>query len=300
MPHIDPTLTPEANRLIRQERQREASLSRGSWYRMLAVGGALVALLALVYFLPARQTQTVTDQKQSLVDAASVSADANLRLCLAGDETARKLAQAGLCELAQELKKAIAQAEPVAQPGPTGASGVAGSPGSSGTVGQNGRGVATTAIVNGHFQVTYTDGVVEDKGVIQGKDGAPGKGITASAVVADHLVLTYSDGSTEDVGTVMGKDGAPGPTGPAGTPGRGVAGTQQSGGDLIVSYTDGTTQDVGPLPKGSDGQPPSGWTVTQSDGSSYTCSRADGFDPAHPQYTCTAPPTSSAPTTPTS
>lgn len=291
MPHVDPTLTPEANWLLRQERQREASVARGSWYRMLAVGGLLVTVFALIYFLPARQTQAVIDQKQSLVDAASTSADANLRLCLAGDETARKLAQAGLCELAQELKKAIAAAEPVALPGPTGVSGVAGAPGGAG---QSGRGVATTAIVNGHFQVTYTDGVVEDKGVIQGKDGAPGKSITASAIVADHLMLTYTDGSSEDVGMVMGRDGMPGPSGPPGTPGRGVAGTAMSNGDLILTYTDGTTEDVGPLPKGSDGQPPSGWTVTQPDGSTYTCSRASGFDSSAPQYTCTAPPSSSA------
>jgi hypothetical protein len=51
--------------------------------------------------------------------------------------------------------------------------------------------------------------------------------------------------------------------------------------------------------QGLRGEPPVGWTVEESDGSSTTCGRVAGFDPAAPRYRCShAAPPSAAVTTP--
>jgi hypothetical protein len=49
--------------------------------------------------------------------------------------------------------------------------------------------------------------------------------------------------------------------------------------------------------RGTDGQPPAGWTTTYPDGSTGSCTRAPDFDPAAPRYTCTrsAPPSADPP-----
>lgn len=108
-----------------------------------------------------------------------------------------------------------------------------------------------------------------------------------------------------------GQPGAQGPTGPKGDPGdavtgspgpSGVAGVPGPNGQPGANGDDGQPGAAGavgpqgpkgdPGDSGTDGQPPAGWTATYSDGSTETCTRADPFDPANPQYTCTiSPPT---------
>ncbi|WP_228981307.1 collagen-like protein [Streptomyces sp. DH12] len=90
-----------------------------------------------------------------------------------------------------------------------------------------------------------------------------------------------------------GPAGNPGPAGPPGPPGpAGADGTDGADGADGVDGRDGT-----------DGQPPAGWTYTDTEGATYTCRRADDFDPAAPRYTCTptstpAPPADDTPGTP--
>lgn len=293
---IDPTLTPQANLLLVEYRQLRSQDAWHSFLSRLALAGVVVAVAAALFAIPTAKVDAVTQdrnavaiQRDNVGQAANVSADSTLALCLRGDEAAKKLAQSGLCELARQLKAVAAAASTPPKQGATGATG------------QNGRGIAATAIINGHFQVTYSDGVTEDKGVIKGESGAPGRGITGTSIANGHLTLVYSDGATEDIGQVVGKDGVPGPDGKKGDegkPGRGVAGTAQVNGDLVVTYTDGSTEDVGPLPKGRDGQPPLSWVEHNADGSTKSCERAQDFDPQAPRYECFETPPPSGSTTP--
>jgi hypothetical protein len=279
---IDPTLTPQANLLLVEYRQLRSQDAWHSFLSRLALAGVVVAVVAALFAIPTAKVDAVTQdrnavasQRDNVGQVANVSADSTLALCLRGDDAAKKLAQSGLCELARQLKAAAAAAS---TPPKQGAQGV---------TGQNGRGIAATSIVNGHFQVTYSDGVTEDKGVIKGETGAAGRGITGSTIANGHLTLIYSDATTEDIGQVVGKDGATGQTGETGKPGRGIASTAQVNGDLVVTYTDGTTQDAGPLPKGSDGQPPVGWIEHYADGRTLDCGRVKNFNQQEPHYECT-------------
>lgn len=273
---IDPTLTPQANLLVIEHKRRRAKERRRSWLSIFGTAGAAIAITGAIVAIPTSKVDAVTQDKDTAVSqrddvsrAASTSADSTLALCLRGDDAAKRLAEAGLCELARQLKAIAVAAAPSPQQGASG---------------QNGRGIASTAIVSGHFQVTYSDGVTEDKGVIKGETGAAGRGITGSATANGHLTLIYSDGTTEDVGQVVGKDGV---NGADGRPGRGVASTAQVNGSLVITYTDGTTQDLGPLPKGSDGQPPVGWIEHYADGRTLDCGRVQDFNPQEPHYDCT-------------
>lgn len=294
---IDPTLTPQANLLVNEHKRLSEADRRRTWYNRLGIAGAVVAIVAAVFAIPTarvdavtQERDTVTSQRDSVGQVANASADNTLALCLRGDEAAKKLAQNGLCELARQLKAAAAAAN---TPPRQGAQGVAG---------QNGRGIAATSIVDGHFQVTYSDGVTEDKGVIKGDSGTPGRGITGSTITNGHLTLIFSDSTVEDAGQVVGKDGINGINGKEGQPGRGITSTAQVNGDLVVTYTDGTKEDVGPLPKGRDGQPPLSWTEHNADGSTKTCDRVQDFDPQAPRYDCTeasAPPPSTTTVTAT-
>jgi hypothetical protein len=102
----------------------------------------------------------------------------------------------------------------------------------------------------------------------------------------------------------MGPSGPPGPTGPAGPSGPPGAGSTLAGPTGVPGPTGpaGPAGGAGPAgaagaagPPGQDGaagQPPAGWTFS-SGGTTYTCGRVSGFDPANPQYTCTAPPSPS-------
>jgi hypothetical protein len=89
-----------------------------------------------------------------------------------------------------------------------------------------------------------------------------------------------------------GVPGAPGPAGPAGTPG--APGTVGPPGPTGPAGKDGKD--------GRNGSPPVDWTVSNSDGSTTTCTRVHDFRPAQPRYTCVtadkAP--TPAPTTPVS
>lgn len=297
---IDPTLTPVANQLINKHKAKRRLEWRGSWYTAVAVTGAILAAALTIYLIPARQAANAEEEKATVgtqlvnvSEQAQISADTQLLLCLGGDETAKKLEEAGSCEAARRLKALIAQSTP---PPATGAQG------QPGQIGPAGRGILATAIINGRFQITYSDGTVEDKGQILGAPGPAGRGITGSTINNGRLVLVYSDGTSEDVGPVLGKDGkdgkdgANGKDGKDGPAGRGIVSVSASGGRLTVSYSDGSSADVGPLPKG---EPPVGWTVYNADGSvDYRCQRVTDFNPDAPQYDCPrpAPPSSSAPT----
>ncbi|MEU6979556.1 collagen-like protein [Streptomyces sp. NPDC046371] len=80
---------------------------------------------------------------------------------------------------------------------------------------------------------------------------------------------------------VPGPSGQPGSTGPTGAPGQdGAAGRDGTDGKDGTPGRDGSN--------GADGRPPAGWTYTDPQGVTYTCTPADGFDPAAPRYTCTA------------
>jgi hypothetical protein len=168
--------------------------------------------------------------------------------------------------------------------------------------GEDGRGITGTQIADGHLLITYTDGVVEDKGLVVGKTGPvgeKGRGVAGSTIAASgRLVLTYSDGTTEDVGVVVGPEGR---AGRDGGKGRGVASvTVSPDSHLIVSYDDGTTADAGLLPPGPKGDPGRGIesvafdfdtcqaTITYTDGSSEPApmtgceTESDPSDPADP------------------
>ncbi|MFB7867384.1 collagen-like protein [Streptomyces sp. NPDC056069] len=85
----------------------------------------------------------------------------------------------------------------------------------------------------------------------------------------------------------------PGPTGATGLPGEpgrdGAAGTPGKDGAAGKDGAPGT-----PGKDGADGKPPAGWTYTDPQGVTYTCTPVAGFDPAAPRYACTA----TAPSTP--
>jgi hypothetical protein len=294
---IDPTLTPQANLLLVEHREQRTNDRRRTFMNRLGLAGAVVAIGAALLAIPTAKVDAVTQEKDtrtsqlaSVSQVADNTSDKNIELCLRGNAAAKEMEQAGLCELAKQLKQAVVAAAPPGIPGAQGAPGKAGS---------NGRGITATAIVSGRFQVTYTDGVTEDKGVITGPQGAAGRGITSSIVNNGHLVLVYSDGKSEDVGQVVGKDGQNGQNGTDGkdgvpgkdgAPGRGITSITTDAGHLIVTYTDGTTTDLGPLPQGpqgNDGKPPLSWVVHNPDGSTTNCQRTQSFDFQNPTYDCT-------------
>lgn len=90
-----------------------------------------------------------------------------------------------------------------------------------------------------------------------------------------------------------GVAGVPGPgstiPGPTGPPGRDATGAPGKDGTAGKDGTNGVN--------GAPGQPPTSWTFT-SGGTTYTCSRAPGFDPANPQYACTTPSPAPSPSSP--
>lgn len=103
-----------------------------------------------------------------------------------------------------------------------------------------------------------------------------------------------------DAPTPSAVPGPPGPSGPPGAPGEdstvpGPSGSPgRPGADSTVPGPAGS-----PGADGAAGQPPMSWTYTDATGSTVTCSRVDAFDPAAPQYRCSAAPTA-PPTAPTS
>lgn len=259
----------------------------------LPIGAALVLALALLGIAGGNQAQTAQTDNGALTNQNSV-----LQVkAEQGDTLANRVKQA--CELGGQTAKdlqdkfgACAQAIVVKQPVL-----IPGIPGVAGSKGDPGRGIEATDIRDNRLYIRYTDGIVEDKGLVIGSDGKPGKdgkGITGTSISGGHLLLTYSDGATVDAGQVLGKDGT------NGTNGRGVTKITLTGAyHLVVTYTDGSTDDLGALPvgpqgpagtagaNGSDGQPPAGWTTKRLDGSTETCQRAATFDFQNPYYSCT-------------
>jgi hypothetical protein len=205
---------------------------------MSRTGRAVIVLLsiAVAYLLFSQilaqrdanvATQQATDAQQ---DAKSV-ADPLYDLCQRDAEVRQRVG--GLCDKAAEVKE---------QPAPAAATG------KDGLDGRDGRGITSTAIADGRLLITYTDGVVEDKGPIttEGPPGRDGRAIVGTTIQDGALVLTYSDGTSETVGQVVGADGKDG---------RGITAVSVSGDyRLLVTYTDGNTTDVGPLPSGRDGR----------------------------------------------
>lgn len=100
---------------------------------------------------------------------------------------------------------------------------------------RDGRGIASTAIVDRHLIVTYDDGTSRDAGIVVGADG---RGVADIVLDGGRLVLVYSDGARVDLGRIIG---------------RGIAGVSTAGGRLTVTYDDGSTEDAGELPVGPTG-----------------------------------------------
>jgi hypothetical protein len=142
--------------------------------------------------------------------------------------------------------------------------------------------------------------------VVQPPPGAPGQqgaqGIAGQPGVTGQVGIPGSPGTNGASGEKgdKGDPGSPGSTGPSGPPGiagePGANGLNGSDGDPGAAGAQGEKGDPGA--SGADGQPPAGWTATYSDGSSETCTRADSFDAASPQYTCTISPPTTTPILP--
>lgn len=203
--------------------------------------GMVVLVLAVGYVVYGQVSDQLavnqaTEQKEEAQDEATAAQqDAKavavpvFDLCQSDEDFRRR--NVVLCSTAAEVKD-----QPIPKNGSDGA---------------DGRGIAGTAIVEGRLLITYTDGVVEDKGPITtaGVPGAPGRdgrSIIGTTIQDGALVLSYSDGASETAGRVVGADGVDG---------RGIASVTVSADyRLIVTYTDGETADVGPLPAGRDGR----------------------------------------------
>ncbi|MEU4916857.1 MULTISPECIES: collagen-like domain-containing protein [Streptomyces] len=106
-----------------------------------------------------------------------------------------------------------------------------------------------------------------------GPPGLPGASITGPPGPVGPSSTVPGPAGQDAVGEAgpPGPAGSPGPAGPPGPAG-------QDG-------TDGTDGQAGA--DGRDGQPPTGWTYTDPQGTTYTCTRAPDFDPTAPRYTCT-------------
>ncbi|MEU7817050.1 hypothetical protein [Pseudonocardia sp. NPDC049154] len=205
--------------------------------------------------------QTVQEQAQTIREVG----DPLLRLCETDPSVRARVGSA--CDTAAQAVSAAA--EPVRD-------------GTDGKAGVDGRGIVGTEVRDdGHLVLTYSDGAVEDVGLVVGTDGtagASGTGIVSAATVDGHLVLTFTDGSTVDVGQIVGATGAAG---------RGVTSTAAVGGRLIVTYSDGAVEDAGPLPTSPPAPPAAQLVINRTDGTTVTCDRTGGDDTA-PVYTCTA------------
>lgn len=205
-------------------------------------------------------TEATQGEREAQQQAKSL-AEQVAEACARGGAPAEALGAA--CEQARDLQR-----EPAAPP-------------------RDGRGITGTTIADGRLLITYTDGVVEDKGPVAGEDGKPGRGIAGSAITsAGRLVLTYTDGTTEDVGVVVGPDGKDGKDG------RGVVSVTVSPDfHLIVSYDDGSTADAGQLPSGPKGDPGRGIESVSFDMDSCTATvtYTDGTSEPAPMTGCEEP-----------
>lgn len=141
-------------------------------------------------------------------------------------------------------------------------------------------------------------------------------GITPSAPPASQIIKgVQGDPGPPGAPGTAGLPGSTGPSGPPGQPGQpgasgkngvnGVNGSPGPPGAPGATVT-GAPGNTGPAGKdgaagkdgkdgtngqdGSNGSPPAGWTYSWTDSlgvkHNVTCSRAAGFDPSSPQYTC--------------
>lgn len=201
---------------------------RQPWLRRAGMAVLVIAVGYVVYGQVSTQLRAneAQDQAQEARQDAKEVADPLADLCRRDAEVRRRVGS--LCDKAAQVQESTAAPRD----------------------GKDGRGVASTSIVEGHLWITYTDGVSEDKGpvVSQGQPGRDGRSIVSTAIQDGALVLSYSDGATETAGQVVGENGRDG------TDGRGVASVAVTADyRLTVTYTDGETVDVGPLPAGRDG-----------------------------------------------
>lgn len=215
--------TPRSSRL--------ATLKRSNWTQALVVGAAIAFVL---YGTIAAKLDTLIAQQQTRDLAEPLT-----KLCTSSPE-ARRTVGSERCEQAAEIKDAP---DPLPIDGKNGTDGKNGNDGKDGV---DGRGIANTAVIEGHLFVTYTDGIREDKGVVA-VDGRDGRGITGARIDDGQLLLTYTDGTSEVVGRIVGRDG---------NDGRGVRDVSISESyHIIVTYTDNTVEDIGALPPGPSGPP---------------------------------------------
>lgn len=246
--------------------------------RVVSRTGQVVLVLAVGYVVYGQvstqlEANQATEQKQEAQQDAKSVADPLDEVCRRYPDIRARLGD--LCKTAAEVKGQTAQ--PV-----------------DGRNGRDGRGIEGTAIANGRLVITYTDGVVEDKGPIttEGTPGKDGRSITGTTIQDGALILSYSDGAMETVGEVVGE---------AGRDGRGIASVSVTADyRLLVAYTDGETADVGPLPAGPPG--PAGRGIASVAFDMATCTATitytDGATEPAPMTGCTAD--DSGPTTTTS
>lgn len=242
--------------------------------------GVLILAIAYVFYsqvstqVDANQaTEQKWDAQQQLGEEREQITDPLAEVCARDPEVRKRLGS--LCTRANEVND-----QPVAVP-------------ADGADAEDGRGIAATNIKSGRLFITYTDGVIEDKGAIVGRGGKAGKNgrsINGTAITDGNLILSYSDGTTETAGRVVGTDGRDG---------RGIASVTINGDfRLIVTYTDGEVADVGPLPSGRDGRGIASVafdmerceaTVTYTDGQ-VERSAMSGCQPTEPGPTPNEPP----------
>jgi hypothetical protein len=230
---------------------------------VIAVLSLAVAYLLVSQVSTQRDAIVASEQADAAQQDAKSVADPLVEVCQRDEEIRSRLGD--LCDTAAEVK------DQAAQP----------ADGQNGADGAPGRGIAGTAIVGGRLLITYTDGVVEDKGPVVGGEGQPGlagRSIVSTTIQDGALILSYSDGTTETAGQVVGADGRPG---------RGISSVTISADfRLLVTYTDGETVDVGPLPSGRDGR---GVASVSFDMSSCTATvtYTDGTTESAPMTGCT-------------
>lgn len=261
-------LSPVGRQLRAEYRKKRRAVDMNHWSRR-AVAVALVGVaFGLAYLPPTQQAEDATQQKTAIAGKAVSVADPILQLCAGGDDTAKRLADAGLCGKAADVKtEAAAQAQPAPQVDPTQV-----------------YTAAKAAVVDycaGHNQCRGADGTSPNIDSIVNQvvaripvpqNGANGK--DAPAVTSAQIFEQVSVYCAQSTNPCQGNAGKDGKDGKDGSPPPCMSEATQC--------------------RGADGQPPAGWTTTYPDGSVETCTRSGSFDPRTPTYTCTVAPAPSS------
>lgn len=161
------------------------------------LGVGLAVYLAIHGTATEQALDSTTQNKDKISSQADQNANTTLQLCARGDDIARALASAGLCQGSVDVKQQIAEQGPPGAQGPQGVQGTQGPQGIQGIPGQKGD--------------KGDPGAKGDKGVTgaEGTDGSTGPAGPAGPEGADGKDGT--DGAT-------GPQGPQGETGPAGYP----------------------------------------------------------------------------------